>query len=655
MKLIRVVVLVFIFAFQGFAEEKININFKDLKIMDLVKITSKIIDKNILITEDIKGNVDFISNKPVEKDELIKILGFVLESKGYSLVKSEEMLRIVKLDDSANSNVPIMNNSNYDDSHVSMVTEIFTVTNADVDYVASKIRHLITKNGKMVTNKDSNTLVITDFKDNIDTVKDVVSIMTYGGKRDISIIELQNMKAVDAKKSLDAIVKSLYNDKIETEKVSVVDNKDNNSIVLIGKKENIRYLEKYIKNADLKGSLIKKEVKVFPLKNVEAVNVIKILDSIIGKKAYIDPNDKPLASVDEESNAIVVMGPADELESIEGLLVELDKEKGQVYVQARIIEVNDELVDQIGISYGLFGGTVGSNGLATFSSSLNGGSTTFSDVTSLLELNIPDITSGLALGASLNLLKQNGALDVVSEPSILAINNKESSIYVGETISIKTSSSVTDGGTTNENYQREDVGLTLKVKPRISNDTKVTLEINTILEGVKTTQTTSGNADTSKKEIKTTAILNNGESVIIGGLIENKEELTKQQVPLLGDIPLIGELFKNEAKNKQKNNLVVIVTPYLIPQTKDITFVRNQLAELKSMEDEYLEDSLIRLKKEALKKKIDKQLREKEIEELNEKISDANESAKNNSSDSISNNTDSKTEHEKRVSEILGY
>ena len=651
MKLIRIVVLVFILVFQGLAEEKININFKDLKIMDLVKITSKIIDKNILITEEIKGNVDFISNNAVEKDELIKILGFVLESKGYSLVQSENMLRIVKLDDSSNSNVPIMNTTDYDGAHLSMVTEIFTVYNADVDYVASKIRHLITKSGKMVTNKDSNTLVITDFKDNIDTVKEVVSIMTNGGKRDISIVELQNMKAVDAKKSLDAIVKSLYNDKIETEKVSVIDNKDNNSVVIIGKKENINYLEKYIKNADLRGSLIQKEVKVFPLKNVEAINVIKILDSIIGKKAYIDPNDKPLSSVDEESNAIVVMGPADELESIEGLLIELDKEKGQVYVQARIIELNDELVDQIGISYGLFGGTVGSNGLATFSSSLNGGSTTISDVTSLLELNIPDITSGLALGASLNLLKQNGALDVVSEPSILAINNKESSIYVGETISVKTSSSITDGGTTNENYQREDVGLTLKVKPRISNDIKVTLEINTILEGVKTTVTTSGNADTSKKEIKTTAILNNGESVIIGGLIENKEESTKQQVPLLGDIPLFGELFKNKAINTKKNNLVVIVTPYLIPQTKDITFVRNQLAELKSMEDKYLEDSLIRLKKEALKKKLDKQVREKEIEELNDKIKDANKSNNN----TVDNKTDSKSEHEKRVSEILGY
>ena len=650
MKLISSLFLVFILSFNLYGkEEKININFKDLKIMDLVKITSKIIDKNILVTENINGNVDFISNKPLDKSELIKILSFVLEDKGFSLVASNDILRIVKLNESAKSNVPVITGYN-NDTALSMVTTVFPVYNADVDYIASKIRHLISKNGKLVTNKESNSLVITDFSDNIETVRKVVSIMTYGGKKDSLIVNLENIVASDAKKNLDEISKSKFNQKIETEKVAIISNKDNNSLVLIGKKQNIDYLAKYIRNIDTQGSLIKREVEVMPLKNVEATNVIKIIDAIIGKKVYVDPNDKPLASIDEESNSIVVMGPSDELDYVKALINELDKEKAQVYVQARIIEVNDELVNQIGVSYGIFGGKVGNSGLAAFSSNLNGGSGSIDLVTGALNLDIPDITSGLALGASLNLLKQNGALDVVSEPSILAINNKESSIYVGETISVKTSSSVTDGGTTNENFKREDVGLTLKVKPRISNDTKVTLEINTILEGVKTTQTTSGNADTSKKEIKTTAILNNGESVIIGGLIENRVESTNQKVPLLGDIPLFGELFKNKANNTKKNNLVVIVTPYMIPKTKYITFVRNQLAQLKNLEDRYLADSLLRLKKEAIRKKLQEKQRDEELVELEKKL--AKIENKKTSTTSID---DSQTEHEKRVKEFLGY
>lgn len=602
-------------------EEKVNINFKDLKVMDLVKITSKIIDKNILVTEEIKGNVDFISNKPVNKDELIKILGFVLEDKGYSLVQSSDILRVVKLNSGSNSNVPVANLTPKDDLYW-MVTEIFTVKDTDVDYVASKIRHLLSKDAKMVTNKDSNALVITDFKDNIQTVKNVVSVMTSGANKDTVIVELKNIDALEAKKSLDAIAKSKFNDKVETQKVSVVENRDNNSLVIIGEKGNINYLARYIKNVDNDSSLIKKDSKVFPLKNVEAVNVIKILDSVVGKKNYADPNRKPLVSVDEESNAIVVMGLSDEIEAIGTLVAELDKEKGQVYVQARIIEVNDELIDKIGVQYGIFGGTSGSNGLATFSSSLNKG--TIPDLGDLKKnsgLAIPDIKSGLALGASLNLLKENGALDIVSEPSILAVNNKESSIYVGEKISIQTSSSVTDGGTSRTNYQREDVGLTLKVKPRISSEEKVTLEISTLLEGIKSTKVSAGeNPDTLKKEIKTTAILNNGESVIIGGLIENRNETTNQKIPLLGDIPVMGSLFRNDSTTMTKKNLVVIVTPYMVPKSKDITYVRNQLAELKGMEDKYLQDSLIRLKEEAVKKKADAKKREEKIKELDKEL-----------------------------------
>ncbi|MCT7610227.1 hypothetical protein N5U14_05170 [Aliarcobacter butzleri] len=652
MKLISRVLLICILAVTLNAQQKdelIDINFKDLKIMELIKTTSKILDKNILITEDIQGNVDFISNKSIKKSDLVKILGYVLEGKGYSLVQNDDILRIIKLNDSSNSNVPVLNSNQMDDLHW-MVTEVFTVNGTDVDYIASKIRHLISKNAKMVTNRDSNVLVITDFKDNIETVKDVVKIMTSGTNKDTVIVDLKNIEASEAKKSLEEIAKSKWNDKVETQKISVIENKDNNSVVIIGEKGNINYLAKYIKSVDNDSSLIKREAKVFSLKNVEATNLIKILDGIIGKKVYNDPNKKPLLSVDEETNAIVVMSPADELEYIKTLIKELDKEKAQVYVQARIIEVNDELVNKIGIQYGILGGTVGSDGLAAISSNLNGGSNAVNEAVKALEVDVAgmNIKSGLALGASLNLLKQNGALDIVSEPSILAVNNKESSIYVGEKISIETSSSVTDGGTERTNYQREDVGLTLKVKPRISSDTKVTLEINALLEGLKATSVSAGqNPDTLKKEIKTTAILNNGESVIIGGLIENKNESTEQKVPVLGDIPLLGGLFRNDATINRKNNLVVIVTPYMIPQTKDITYVRNQLTELKNLEDKYLEDSLIRLKEEAVKKQLDAKEREEKLGKLNKQLKDLNNSTKMDTKDSQLN-------HDQKVKEILG-
>ena len=561
MKLLLLFFLIFSFSSQANTDDKININFKDLKISDFIMITSKIINKNILFTDKIEGTMDFIPNKEVSKSDLLKILDLVLEEKGYVLIDEKNILRVVKS---------------------SMI------------------------------------------------------------EKDTLIIKLNNLKASEAKKKIDLISAMKFNK--EEQKIAIIEDENNNSLTLLGQKKDLKFLSDYIRTIDNTNISNKKDIKIFPLKNVEASTVVKILEEIINKKEFINPNDKPLFSIDNESNSIVIMGFAEEISQIDELIKELDKEKTQVYVQARIIEVNDELVNQIGVSYGIFGARASNNVLSSFSSSLNNADI---PTLSIEGLKIPDLTSGLALGASLNLLKQNGALDIVSEPSILAINNKESSIYVGETISIKVSSSVTDGGTIKENYEREDVGLTLKVKPRISNDTKVTLEIEAILEGVKTTQTISGNADTSKKQIKTTTILNNGESVIIGGLIENKIESTNQKVPVLGDIPLFGELFKNNINNSKKNNLVIIVTPYLIPKTKDITFVRNKLSELKNLEDKYLADSLVRLKEQALKKKIDAKNTEDKLSSLNqklEKFQDKEEVVKDHN----------RTEHEKRVKEILG-
>ncbi|MBF7071141.1 type II secretion system protein GspD [Aliarcobacter butzleri] len=478
MKKIFIVSLLVFYALNLYSNDEININFKDIKVDDLIKITSKITKRNILVTQIINEKVDYIPTQKITKENLFDILETTLKEKGYFLV-------------------------------------------------------------------------------------------------------------------------------------------DENGVLKVKKVEIIKEEEQF--------------TEVISLKNVDGVNIIKILDDIVNKK-YINKSTKPFVSLDLESNSLVVMASKDELKQIKDLIQELDKEKAQVYVQAKIIEVNNELVNKIGISYGIINVSARSDGINAISSNLNGGSNAIKEAVDTLGISMSDlnIKSGLALGVSLNLLQQNGALDIVSEPSILAIDNKESSIYVGEKISVEISSTLTDGGLQRTNYEREDIGLTLKVKPRISSNTKLTLEINTLLEGIKSTSVSAGqNPDTLKKEIKTTAILNNGESVIIGGLIENKNETIEQKVPVLGDIPLFGELFKNDSKMNKKNNLVIIVTPYMIPKSKDITYIREQLSELKKLEDKYLQDSLSTIKDNSKKHK------ENIFVEKNE--------------------NDKKSEHEKRVKEILGY
>jgi general secretion pathway protein D len=624
----------FIFA----KSDTININFKNLQIMDLVKITSKVIDKNILLTTKINGKVDFISNKPVSRDDILNILIYVLESKGYTLIENDGILRIVRINDAAKYNMPVVNNKSI--NTYQMITEVFSVENANVDYVSSKIRHLISKSAKLVTDKNSNSIVLTDFVANIKTVKKIIDIISKDIKKHIEVVKLDNIKASEIQTDLVNVVKTIYNEKVETEKVAVLVNKDNNSIMFVGKKQNVAYLVNYLKEIDKSGSLVAKSVEVIYLKNAESKNVIKTITGIIANKKYKDPNDKPYASNDEESNSIILMGKKEELEYFTSLIDKLDVDRQQVYVKARIIEVSEIKTRDIGVKYGLLGFESGSTGLTTFSSSLNGAGTVSTlDLSSISDYgyDIATMKKGLSLGASINLLNQNGAADIVSEPSLLCINNKQSSIYVGETRSIKTGTTTTTGGNTQDTYKREDIGLTLKVKPRISNGGKVLLEINTKLEDVGQT-TTNGQPNTSKKDIETTAIVNNGESIILGGYIKAKKENTEDKVPLLGDIPILGNLFKNNREVNDKINLVIVITPYIVPKSKDLTYVRDQLAQLKLLEDKYTKDTVLRLEKAKDKYK------QEDIERANE----LKEYQKNDQTN------DNLSEHEKRVKQLMG-
>jgi len=654
-----------VFSVSVFAKDQININFKNLEINDFIKIISKITNKNILISTKISGKVDFISNKPVFKEDVLNILIYVLETKGFTMVENKGILRIVKLNQASKYNTPVFSET-INNSQFQMVTNIFQIKYANVDYVSSKIRHLISSSAKLVTDKQSNSVILTDFPDNIKTVKKVIDFIATDLKKDIQVVKLKNIKGSSIISDLKNVAKNVFNEKIIKEKVVILLNKDTNAIMFIGKKKNVAFLVKYLKDIEEKGSMIEKIVEVINLKNGEAKNISKIITSVIAQRVYKDKNKKPFASVEEESNSIILIGPKEEINYFKTLIAKLDRDRQQVYVQARIIEVSERKAKDVGLKYGLSGFSAGSGGLATVSSTLNSDSAfNLTSIEKAGGLKLSTMKEGLGLGITLNLLNQNGAADIVSEPSLLCINNKSSSIYVGQTISIKTGTTTSTAGTPTNTYKREDVGLTLKVKPRISNGGKVMLEINTKLEDVGQTDSSSGNANTSKKELDTTAIVNNGESVILGGYIRAKKEQTIDKIPFFGDIPLLGALFRNNREIEDKINLVIIITPYIIPKSKDLTYVRNQLAQLKLLEDRYTKETILRLKKAKLKATKEDIQREDETNDIDEDTKEAKAELKENRDNYNSSNEKNINEkdkstmtneqlHKKRLKEIFG-
>ena len=208
-----------------------------------------------------------------------------------------------------------------------------------------------------------------------------------------------------------------------------------------------------------------------------------------------------------------------------------------------------------------------------------------------------------ALGAKLDLLKQNGAAQILSEPSILTTNNKESSIYVGRTQSIITQSQQSTAGSSAvlNNYSREDIGITLKVKPRLSSNHKVNLEIETTIEDILPgSGTAADRPTTTKRAVKTNAIVNHGETIIVGGLIKSSSGKSSTKVPILGDIPIIGRLFTSNGVAKSKVNVVIYLTPYIINKSSDLTHIRKYLAELDSVQHQFNKIVLDKLEKKRL-------------------------------------------------------
>jgi len=581
-------------------KKKVNVNFADLEIEDFINLISKMTKKNILMNNQIKGKVNFVSNSPVYEDELMDIMISVLESKGFTLVENGSLLEVVRSTEAAKHNAKVRSTGEHLDGSI-MVTQSIKIKGENVDVVAAKVRYLISKTAKLMTMKESNTLLITDYPDNIETIKQVIEDLIADGKNIVKIVKIKYAEVQKLQKRLVEITNTLFNQTVANEKVKIIHDDNTNGIIVVGKRENVRKVESLIEELDVESNT-DNTVHIFHLKNSDSKAVLATINDIVSKNDIItkkdaagkmanDPSAKPSISASEEINAIIVVGSPIFVKSLKRIIDELDKEKYQVYVKARIVEISQSDAENLGIKYGFAAGDVSSSGLYAMSANFGAPdltSSAFAAATEALGTIGTNTASVFALGATIDFLETNGASKSLSNPSILCVNNKESSIYVGKTISVEAASVSTTLTTgLSKSYKREDVGLTLKIKPRVSSVDKVTLDVEAILENILANDA-NNQPVTSKQEVKTQAILRHGESIIIGGLVKNYNTSSETKVPLLGDIPLVGEaLFTSQNDSEQEDNLVIILTPYIVDKSENLSKLQRKLGLLANLQKKY--------------------------------------------------------------------
>ncbi|MEN8147183.1 MAG: secretin N-terminal domain-containing protein [Campylobacterota bacterium] len=576
------------------AREKVDIKFDKLQISKFIKLVAKLSNKNILVSNKINGTVDMVTAAPIYDDELMGILISVLESKGFTLVKNGSFYEVVRSTEAAKHNVPVVRSGYIARGHT-MVTQAIRVKGENVDVVAAKVRYLISKTAKLMTMKESNTLLLTDYPANIQTIKRIIRDIDTKNEKIIKIIPVEHADLKNLHLQVTNIAKSVFNEKVATQSVKVLQNSDVNGLILVGNKAQIEELAKIIATLDSEQNL-NEVVQILPLKNSDAKNVLATLNDIITKQTFADPTMKPNVSANEEINAIILVGNPSVLKGLIKIIDTLDKEKFQVYVQARIVEINKDDAEQIGIKYSLAGITSTASGLLAFSGNFGGDSGLIDAALGIVGTDT--LNGGLAIGASLDFLQTKGASKTISSPSILCVNNQESSIYVGKTLSFQTGSTTGAAGTTNA-FKREDVGLTLKIKPRVSAADKVTLDVETILENVLPVTDTNAQPVTTKQTVVTQAILRHGESIIIGGLVKNYQTNLETKVPILGYIPLLGWFFTHNETQDQQDNLIVILTPYIIDKSEKLSQLQKELGELTRLQAEYNKEVFLKIEADA--------------------------------------------------------
>ena len=621
MKLTKIVLSILMVLSVGLyaEEETVDVNFRDLSVKDFVEMVSKITQRNILIDTDLKGKINFVSTKPIKKSSLFSLANSILGSKGFTIVEQGEYYKIVKSNDAAGEGLDVSSSIKGD----TMKTVMFPLKNSNAAVLRAKIKPLLHKSAKVISFKENNVLAVTADPRTLEAVSKVIKAVEVTGEKKSVVLKLKNSSVKDVFANAQNMAKKIFPQTIESEKVDIFKDDATNSIILVGQPNNTSRMIKYIKQLDIKGESTTQQMYVIRLKNSNVEEMEKIMSQLISQmnnvavkapKKGATPPSKAMVVSDIERNALILLATAEQMKNIRATVKKIDIPKVQVYVKAKIVEIDSNMAAKIGLKYGINGGAIGSTGLFTLAGNMGASALQMSPaLLGFLNLNTetyegldangnPIYSSNpafkfdstdkvFALGATLDLLEQNGAARLMSEPSVLCTNNKEAEIYVGQTMSILTEAQQSTSGvsTVLNNYSREDIGLTLKVKPRLSSNNKVTLEVETVLEDVDpSTEQIADRPTTTKRTVKTNAIVNNGEMIILGGLIKRVGGEGVSKVPLLGDIPIIGEyLFTHTSDVEREQNVVIYLTPYIVRKSDDLQKLKSMLAELEEVQERY--------------------------------------------------------------------
>lgn len=591
--------------------DTVTLNFVNADIEGVVKVVSEITGKNFVLDPRVKGAINIVSAKPMPRSKVYDVFLSALRLQGFAVIEEHGIAKIVPEADAKLNPGPTFGPSEQTHGAGDRIqTRIITLEYESAVQIVPILRPLISPNNTIAAYQNSNTLVITDYANNLKRIEKIISSLDQPSVNDPVLIPLQYASAVDVA----ATVNRLFAEVSQAQGAAVVepiqrltvlaDTRSNSLLVRSGDPSRLTQLRKFVTILDSPTNA-GGNIHVVYLKNAEAVKLAETLRAIyqvdasaaaaprtaiaaLGTSAPIGTSQTQAASTssgiiqaDAATNSVIITAPDAIYNNLRAALDKLDMRRAQVYVEALIAEITADKAAEFGIQWqdlngigktnaqafgGTNFGTTGQNIVGIARNPLTAGAGLNIGVVKGT-VTVPGVGQVINLGLLVRALEADNNANILSTPTLLTLDNEEARIVIGQNVPFITGSyAVSAAATTPTPFQtveRRDVGLTLRIKPQISEGGTVRLQIYQEVSSVQDSTNLAG-VITNKRAVESTVLVDDGQIVVIGGLIQDSVSDGIQKVPVLGDIPLFGALFQYKTRSRTKTNLMVFLRPTLV-------------------------------------------------------------------------------------------
>ncbi len=605
------------------SSDKVTLNFVNADIASVVKAIGSHTGKNFILDPRVTGNMNIISQAPVSKELAYQILLSALRVHGFAAIEERGAVKIIPEADAKTSGTVIDRGTQISGDRI--VTQVFALQNESAAQLATVLRPLVAPNNFIGAYPGNNTLVITDYATNIQRIAKIIQSIDVPVSADVQVLKLQYASAVDVANLLGRLMPEATPNPTQPgsmAKLTIgVEPRTNALILRADTPALISRIKALVAGLDTP-TAANGNIHVVYLRNAEATKLAETLRGLMsgsgsggtsggistasttvnasnpstgaasgtiagsnasGTSGMVNSSIQAYAA----TNSLVIVAPDHVYNSLRSVIEKLDARRAQVYVEALIVEVSSSVVSEFGIQWQDLTGVnstgtrvIGGTNFGTSGTNIISAAGNISSVGAGLNLGVirgkvtlPGVGEVLNLGALARALEADQRNNVLSTPNILTLDNEEGKIVVGQNVPFVTGSfTQTTGNATSpfQTIERKDIGLTLRVTPQVAEGGTVKLKVYQEISSVVATTSSVKSADliTNKRSIENTVLVDDGQTVVIGGLISDDTKNNDSKVPLLGDIPFIGNFFKYQTRNRDKTNLMVFLRPYILRDGK---------------------------------------------------------------------------------------